>query len=64
MTGRDVNGEEFVENDPLQAPLQGVSGEQSAMEIVTQILAHESIFAPEVRQNSALVARLVEVLER
>jgi len=51
VTGRDVNGEEFVEDDPLQAPLQGVSGEQSAMEIVTQILAHEAIFAPELRQD-------------
>jgi len=64
LTDSDVSGEVFVVNDPLQTFLQGVSGEQSAMEIVTQILAHESMFAPEVRQNSALVARLVEVLER
>jgi|GEM_PF-5536419 len=34
------------------------------MEIVTQILAHEAIFAPELRQDKALVARLVEVLEK
>jgi len=64
LTDSDLSGEVFVVNDLLQTFLQGVSGEQSAMEIVTQILAHESMFAPEVRQNSALVARLVEVLER